>query len=96
MIAGRIFMVKRQDNLIEFKLGANEAIISVTAGEMIVKSVKVNHSDILCSRKQCFQRTEKLGETYFCSGKHVLITIVVFCVLLIYALLCNFIGIIMI
>lgn len=78
MIAGRIFIVKRQDNLIEFKLGANEAIMSVTAGEMIVKSVKVNNSNILWSTKQCFQRTEKLGETYFCSGKRVLITIVFF------------------
>ena len=35
VVTGRVFRVKRQDNLTDFILGDNETVVSVIAGEMI-------------------------------------------------------------
>lgn len=59
VITGRIFMVKKQDNLTDFMLGDNETIVSVIAGERIyMNPVAVNQTASILSTNYVLTRTK--------------------------------------
>ena len=65
LITGRIFMVKKQDNLTDFILGDNETIVSVIAGERISMNPGAVHYTVsFLSTKMCFNKAKRVSQNY--------------------------------